>query len=226
MFIRLTGPREHDSWLWQLFNKEQKRQKRARFTNHVADKTSRAVLPNGVKCTVDDLRAVRDGLAQTPEGGALVFIIALINYASTDNRKQGTNMAVLSMWEENVVKSDAPGNFNGFILHRSDLDRLDRISEATARSYVTGTSPVNGYAIADGSIEIGFRAQSRHAGSERSGTRKVFVWSSGADTARPITLKRNPKGLWKVSEFSSLVVGVRPAAGPEGGPADRAVDVL
>lgn len=218
---------EHDSWLWLLFNKERDRQKRDAFTNHVADKTIGTVLPNGgVTCTVDHLRALRDDLAQTPEGGALVFIIALINYASADNQAEGMKMVILSMWEENVVKSEAPGNFNGYILHRSDLDRLNRISEATARSYVRGTSPDNSYTIAAGSIEIGFRSQSKHAGSERSGTKKVFVWSSGADTARPITLKRNTRGLWKVSEFSSLLVGVRPAAGSDGGPADRAADVL
>lgn len=216
----------HDSWLWLLFKQRKATQSRARFTSHAADKTSGAVFSSegGAKCTVDDLRAIRDDLARTPEGGALVFIVALINYASDETRAEGTKMCVLSMWEENVVKSDAPGNFNGYVLHRSDLDRLNRISEATACSYVRGTSPENGYAITGGSIEIGFRAQSKHAGSERSGTKKVFVWSRGADTARPLTMRRNANGVWKVSEFSSVLVGVRPAAGSAGGPADRAAD--
>jgi hypothetical protein len=38
---------------------------------------------------------------------------------------------------------------------------------------------------------------------------KVFVTSSGADTARPIHLLKNDKGFWKANNWSSLVVGVK-----------------
>lgn len=216
-----------DSWLWVLFNKERSKRNRAKFTNHIPDKRIRSALPVPVTdCTVGDLRAIRDSIAQTPEGGALVFIIALINYASAENHQAGVKMAILSMWEENIVESNAAGNLNGYVLHRSDAERLNRANMAIAASYVAGTAPENDYTIPDPtSIEIGFRAQSEYSGSEASGTKKVFVWSSGADTARPLTLKRNVNGVWKVAEFSSLVVGVRPPAS-EGRPAERAANAL
>ncbi|MDA3940376.1 MAG: hypothetical protein PF693_13895 [Spirochaetia bacterium] len=37
---------------------------------------------------------------------------------------------------------------------------------------------------------------------------KLFVACSGASSPRPVRVKRNSSGLWKVDEFSSLVVGV------------------
>ncbi|WP_167882958.1 DUF6935 domain-containing protein [Leptospira barantonii] len=35
---------------------------------------------------------------------------------------------------------------------------------------------------------------------------------SGADTPRPVTLKKNAKGVWKAREFSSLLVGIKKPA--------------
>ena len=43
---------------------------------------------------------------------------------------------------------------------------------------------------------------------------KVFVWSSGADSPRPLTLIKNNRGLWKATNWSSLTVGIRPPAAP------------
>ena len=39
---------------------------------------------------------------------------------------------------------------------------------------------------------------------------KLFVFSSGADSPRPVTVKKNNRGLWKATSYSSLDVGVRP----------------
>jgi hypothetical protein len=41
-------------------------------------------------------------------------------------------------------------------------------------------------------------------------TAKRFVHSSGADSPRPLTLRKNNRGLYKVTSWSSLQVGVRP----------------
>jgi hypothetical protein len=101
----------------------------------------------------------------------------------------------------------------------ADRDRAARLlapNTHVARSYVAGAVPGNGYAFDEGAIVVKFRPQAKMAGSVASGERKVFVWSGGADTARPVTLRCNAKGFWKVAEFSSLTVGVRPpqASGP------------
>jgi hypothetical protein len=196
-------------WLWRLFQKERKKKKAAKFTDHVPSSSLDPALPR----TVQEFLSLRDRIATTPEGGATCFIMALINYANPLNHDEGVSMAILSMAEENVVPSQEPGSYNGYGLHRSDIDRLNRASQKTANSYVAGTSPENDYTIQNpNSCSIGFRAQDKSAGSVAEGTKKVFVWSSGADAARPITMKRNVNGIWKAFEFSSLVVEVRSPA--------------
>ncbi len=47
-------------------------------------------------------------------------------------------------------------------------------------------------------------------GNRETGQYKVFVACSGAELPRPVTLKKNDQGLWKASEWSSLLVGVMP----------------
>lgn len=175
--------------------------------------------------TAEEFRALRDEMADKPYGAAVCFIQALLNYCSEDPdvHEQGNGMVTLCLWEESLV-SDG-GGYMGFSIHRSDEDRLRRMAppkEYIVRSYVSGTSPENGYEFDPSNITIAIRPQKEHAGSEREGWVKVFIWSSGADTARPITLKKNSKGVWKVSEFSSLTVDIRPPVPP--GP--TAADVL
>ena len=55
---------------------------------------------------------------------------------------------------------------------------------------------------------------SRNRYTEQSnGAMRIFIKCNGAASPRPITLKQNDKGIWKVSEFSSLFVGVaKPAS--------------
>ena len=126
-------------------------------------------------------------------------------------------MLVLSIYEDNLVNGTT---YKSFALMRADLERLYRVrhpNDYIARSYVAGTSPHTGYFLpldTTNSIVVIFRPQDKLVGSIESGEYKVFIWSTGADTARPIQLKRNAKGLWKVNEFSSLTVGIQAPVAP------------
>lgn len=83
------------------------------------------------------------------------------------------------------------------------------------RSYVKGTSPENQYKVDDVSaIEIETYYQDGEAPTETSTSLRMFVRSSGADTARPLSMEKDDRGEWRVSEFSSLCVGVRPPKDP------------
>lgn len=148
-----------------------------------------------------------------------MLILALLNWVTPKYKTIGEQMLVLSMWEENL----SPGNtYKTYNLSRADIDRVNRLlppNDYIARSYVAGATPSNNYKINRKSIGIKFRTQDKYVGEIEKGTYKVFVWSGGADTARPVTLKRNSKGLWKVHEFSSLTVGIRPPKG-SGDPSD------
>ena len=76
-----------------------------------------------------------------------------------------------------------------------------------AGSYVAGTSPQNGYTFPEGPLRFEL---SRNPYSVIAEDRiKVFNGCSGADSPRPLIMKRNSKGIWKVDNYSSVFVGIR-----------------
>ncbi len=80
-------------------------------------------------------------------------------------------------------------------------------------SYAKGTSPANRYQMDPSNYELVFEGsvnQKPFADKAEGEYVKLFVRSSGADNARPITLQRNNSGQYKFYEFSSICVGVRP----------------
>lgn len=94
---------------------------------------------------------------------------------------------------------------------RSALDRL-RARADIARSYLGGT-PATNYAIADGA-RVTFDTSNPHAGVDypEPAHAKLFVACGGADSPRPVELRRNARFEWKVTSWSSLTVGVKPPA--------------
>lgn len=62
---------------------------------------------------VDAFLEARDATAQTPHGGAALFLHALLNYVQPTMRSAGQQMLVLSMWEENLVAGACGGGGTG-----------------------------------------------------------------------------------------------------------------
>lgn len=78
-----------------------------------------------------------------------------------------------------------------------------------ARSYV-GASHTDGYAW-NHTLAVTFDTQQKLQGVDypEPGRAKLFVASGGADSPRPVELRKNASGQWKVTGWSSLQVGVR-----------------
>ncbi|MCZ2355260.1 MAG: hypothetical protein LC115_01010 [Bacteroidia bacterium] len=145
----------------------------------------------------------RDGIAQTPEGGAAAFIVASILYAQ--NPAMGRECVIIQTDMNQLQQSNS--GYKGYNLTSSNdflLKQLDS-RKHIPNSYVQGTSNESGYTLPAGALKIKIERTAK----TDDGKTKVFVWSTGADSARPITLKQNDKGVWKAFEFSSLMVGVR-----------------
>jgi len=156
--------------------------------------------------TVDKFLEIRDKISSTPEGGAAVFLLALKVY--TDDPKIGKQCLVIAVDQDNLQKGDI---YMGYELFNADMDFIKRqIFEKNRKlpnSYISGSSPENGY---DVKLPYTFEFMSNpSSGDVASGTYKIFVKCSGADSPRPITLKKNNRGLWKVSEYSSILVGIK-----------------
>lgn len=174
--------------------------------------TSQMTIP-AIPASVDDFVSWRDSVATTPEGGAAVFVMALLKYS--EDQKLGQHfltVAIDAQWLTNKAdgyKGKAP-------LPRYLQALKERIAGRpyVARSYLQGTSPENNYS-AQFPATLKILEQSRDQASNArnrngSGSVKLFVYSSGADSPRPIELRRNDKGLWKAYNWSSLESGVRP----------------
>ena len=109
----------------------------------------------------------------------------------------------------------------GYKLAPSDqtLYRL-RSNPNIARSLVGGTPEANylDFDHQNPRVELDTTYSSNRQGIDypKPGQAKFFLRCGGADTPRPVTLARNNAGLWKVIEFSSLTLGVRPSAAVAG----------
>jgi hypothetical protein len=165
---------------------------------------------DGIPQSIDAFVALRDQVATTPQGGAAMMVVALIAYATDEELgRQCLTVAV----DRDRLQEGAQG-YKGWELRRSDLQRIRLQLQGKAYlaySYLQGTSPQNGYQPSDPPYILTFQ-DNPYSGDVDSGTYKTFVHSSGADSPRPVTLKRNNRGVWKASEWSSLIVGVAPPA--------------
>ncbi len=153
---------------------------------------------------------MRDEVATAPEGGAVMMVVALMVYA----RDEQAGLQCLTVAVDQSRLMDGPKGYKGRQLASNNLQRI-RLQihgkEYTPSSYVQGTSPQNGYQLP--TPPYSFACSSNpYSGDASSGTYKVFIATSGAPTPRPVTVKVNDKGIWKASEWSSLIVGVKPPA--------------
>jgi len=171
--------------------------------------------PVGGKCetasmplitSVEAFLKKRSEMAKTPFAGATLLMHAWVlrQYDKTTADK----LLVLSLHESRVDKS-SNGVYKGYKWRNSEDYMVKQINKIPhcARSYVMGATPANSYKIDKQKIQIKFRVQIKHVGSIKSGKYKVFVCTSGAQSCRPVPMKRNSKGIWKAYGLSSIAVG-------------------
>eukprot|EP01095_Lingulamoeba_sp_RSL-Kostka_P007053 TRINITY_DN2225_c0_g1_i1.p1 TRINITY_DN2225_c0_g1~~TRINITY_DN2225_c0_g1_i1.p1 ORF type:complete len:182 (-),score=63.08 TRINITY_DN2225_c0_g1_i1:175-720(-) len=151
----------------------------------------------------------RDEVAQDFWGGAAVFISALLTLES--NEELGWQCIIISLDNSFLQKNPSSKNqYKGWEIKKMDFSRIKErfLSKPyLARSYVKGTSPEGGYEISN---ELIVSLKKQPIDNEVNSIQKLFVFSTGADSPRPMKLKKNNKGLYKVSEFSSISTGCRP----------------
>ncbi len=171
-------------------------------------------LPN-LPRNAEEFKTLRDQLAVTPEGGAAMFVAALKLYSS--NPEEGIKCLVMQRDINDLMQTSGANSYMGYALNNSEFSLLkSQLSKQKylPDSYFTGALPANNYTVPPG--EAGLEITTNpYSGDPESGKVKVFVRSSGADTPRPVAMSRNDKGLWKVKEYSSLIVGIRKAASEE-----------
>jgi hypothetical protein len=75
-----------------------------------------------------------------------------------------------------------------------------------ADSYFSGATPENGYTPPREKVVS--MSTNPYSGTREEGSVKYFVQCSGADSPRPVTVRRREDGSWYPWEWSSLIVGI------------------
>ncbi len=156
---------------------------------------------------IDEFIALRDSLASTPQGGAAIFILALKMFA--ENPEVGAKCLVISVSRN---KLQAGTVYKGFQISNFDMARIKeqiRRFPYIANSYFAGTNAETKYNFTT-PVEIEC-SENPYSGDINSGEFKLFVKSSGADSPRPIFMTRNNRGVWKATEWSTILMGIVPA---------------
>jgi len=155
----------------------------------------------------DEFLSLQASLATTTEGGAAAFLLALFL------RRSDATLGAACL-AESVHSSCLWVGAPGTELTRHDLRRIDeqlRANPGLPAAYIEGATPANAYALPEMPWTVTLTTNP-YFGDADKGLIKLFVACSGADSPRPITLERQEDGLWKASEWSSLLMGIRPPA--------------
>lgn len=167
--------------------------------------SAQTVKVDKLPATVDEFLELRNNIATSPEGGATVFLTALKIYV--ENPELGEQCFVIAVDKGSLQEGSI---YKGFALRKSDLQLIKNQmakNKKISNSYIQGSSPENGYSVKT-PYEYKYKSNP-YSGDAEIGPYKIFVFCSGADSPRPITLKKNNKGIWKASSWSSVLVGIK-----------------
>lgn len=150
---------------------------------------------------IQEFEQLRDQIATSPEGGAVVFILALQIYTiDSEFGKQALTISydLSELKKGNWYKGYEPSEGVKFFLKQ--LEKRPYIPFG----YLDGATPENGY-----KVQLPYKFVFSRIDQEDSQNAKVFIKTYGV-MPRPIRLVKNNKGIWKVKEASSIFVGIQP----------------
>jgi len=136
----------------------------------------------------------------TPEGTLTRFLDACVRAGSED---EGARAQAMRDIQALALPIREDGDWATRPTNRTFVERL-QAQPWIFRSYAPGATPANGYAApASFAPEITSRR-------EEAGMLKLWIRSGGADSPRPVSMKR-PDGdeRWYVQEWSSVYVEIR-----------------
>jgi hypothetical protein len=153
---------------------------------------------------IEAFTQIRNEIANSPEGGAATFVLAMILFEK--DRKMGTDALTMVLDRSNLVES--MNGYKGFSPGQSIKYHLSRFDSKPfwGRTYIIGTGPETAYMLP---TELLVETNRNSASEQANGDVKIFVKCTGADSHRPITLRANDKGIWKAVECSSMFLDMR-----------------
>lgn len=177
---------------------EQKKENESPKKKGKADYQVQKITIPSIPQSLDEFRKLREVLAKTPEGGAALFIAAILAHHAKN--PQAPQMAALTFTPIHLSNGELGTQMKERIV-RGLGERVN-----VAPSYVVGTSPSNGYKLPAPPFTVEMHTDPLDNGFGAD-TRKLFLWSSGAELPRGIEM-RQLDGFWQVENASSLLSDV------------------
>jgi hypothetical protein len=155
---------------------------------------------------VAELKARHEEAGKTPEGAFKVWLQAIYLIQDGDDDQGAAGWEMLTFLT--LPYKESPG-WEKKPAHSIFVNAV-KGDKNIFRSYAEGATPENGYKRDPKSFSI---VVTRTEDSDRG--LKMFVKSGGADSPRPIYMKKSSKsGLYYVSDHVNTYVGVRPIVDP------------
>jgi hypothetical protein len=158
---------------------------------------------------VEEFDTFRTQHSVTPEGAVVSLLAALDIYSK--NPEVGKHCLVLVLDSKHLFQSHGVASYKGFDISKNTMSLVQRQIEQNPHltaSYLPGSNYKSGYVPLQPPYLFNLTAN-KYSGNKTDGKIKLYIPSSGADSPRPVTVSKNSKDVWKVSEFSSILVGVR-----------------
>ena len=152
---------------------------------------------SGLPSNYAEFRDRCQSACQSPYGAAKMFFDAVFCYMDPGTRSEGSKMLRFIMHEKQGWERSP--NFSLFAQRMRDPKQ-----QHIFRSFAEGTSPENDYSMAPNNYQLMMGEL-----VESTGYMRLFLYSSGADSARPIWVKQFDDGLWYVINVVSTYAGVR-----------------
>ena len=152
---------------------------------------------SGLPANYAEFRDRCQSACQSPYGAAKMFFDAVFCYMDPSTRSEGSKMLRFVMHEKQGWERSP--NFSLFAQRMRDTKY-----QHIFRSFAEGTSPENDYSMDPNSYQLMMGEL-----VESTGYMRLFLYSSGSDSARPIWVKQFDDGLWYVINVVSTYAGVR-----------------
>ena len=152
---------------------------------------------SGLPANYAEFRDRCQSACQSPYGAAKMFFDAVFCYMDPRTRSEGSKMLRFVMHEKQGWERSP--NFSMFAQRMRDPKQ-----QHIFRSFAEGTSPENDYSMDPNNYQLMMGEL-----VESTGYLRLFLYSSGADSPRPIWVKQFDDGLWYVINVVSTYAGVR-----------------
>lgn len=156
--------------------------------------------------SIEEFVQFRDQHANSPEGGALTLLVAMMGFSRSQDL--GMQSLTVALDSDNLSKGNTYKGFTpaGSIMYHVNRFNSSGAWEFTPFAYVQGTNPQNRYQTSTPYKVL--ISRNKFSGEESSGQVKVFIHVFGV-SPRPVTMKMNDKGIWKAKELSSMFLPVQ-----------------